>query len=162
MPRILWFALGALAGTAYASRVIEVARLSNEPMSLERDVPTAKSLRTRLAEQIEAGAIRISGLIEERAHDFADSLRTQPAVEPAPYPPVGPRPVREPMTANTTPANTWDKPTSHLLPNEKHTPVATVHIANDLPVYDPEASSHDVLSTPFVQTDPSKPAQKIL
>src|SRR3989338_4995314 len=88
MPRILWFALGAIAGTAYASSLIHKVRLdqSRGEAALEVDSPEGKALaeakaaearatKEKLAERLEEGAIRVSGFIEEKAHLLADRLR---------------------------------------------------------------------------------------
>jgi hypothetical protein len=90
MPRIIWFALGAVAGVVYASRLIEQEHLdkpvgaiatSSEP---HHDGPDGK---VKMAAMIEERAAQISELIYTKGQAIADKLRaTQkaPANEPMP------------------------------------------------------------------------------
>lgn len=139
MPRMLWFALGVLAGTTYVAGVIRKGQLERAPGegALDIEGPELKdqavdqrALKEQLANRIEEGMIRISGFIEEKAHDLADALRggalpldasaNTPAQAPAM---VGAR-MAAPIAAGTT--------------------------------------AHEVLESPFPQVDPSRPSEPIL
>ena len=139
MPRILWFALGAIAGTAYASSLIHKERLdqSRGEAALEVDSPEGKALaeakaaearatKEKLAERLEEGAIRVSGFIEEKAHLLADRLRG-----------TAPPGIEVPAEVATRP------PVTHAGGGGGST-------------------AHEVLESPFPQTDPGRPAAPIL
>lgn len=178
MPRILWFAMGVLAGTAYSSSLIHKERLDQSPAdaALDVDSPEAKALadakaadtrasKEKIAERIEEGAIRVSGFIEEKAHMIADRLRgiTPPSID-------------EPAQAQTPPAMSsmqvqsgpsMAAPASMAAPSM----AAPIHV-DQTRVETPTPSmmagggggstAHEVLETPFPQVDPSRPSEPIL
>lgn len=158
MPRILWFALGAIAGTAYASSLIHAQRLDVAPGSIAMDDagldaksatkgPDVQAMKEKLAERLEEGAIRISGFIEEKAHDFADALRGTVG----PIEPIADAPVDSLHSAPRTTVMAG----SPTLP-----PIAHTAFSEGGAVYTSTAT--EVLEAPFTQTDPNLPPVPIL
>ena len=84
MARLLWFALGAAAGLAYASQLInkerlnlppsqaELARLEAEQAALEQGPKV--DFKTKLADTLDQQADRIANLIDERVMAWTDKL----------------------------------------------------------------------------------------
>ena len=168
MPRILWFALGALAGTAYASSLIHKERLDQAPADAALDVDSpegkaivaakeadARAAKEKIAERLEEGAIRVSGFIEEKAHMIADRLRgiSPPSIdEPAVAPPQTPPTLASAATAGTTMA----------APIAVSTTTASEPPAGPFGGGGGGSTAHEVLESPFPQVDPARPAQPIL
>ncbi len=142
MPRILWFALGVLAGTAYSSSLIHKERLDRAPgeAALDIDAPELKdkavdqrAIKEKIADRIEEGVIRVSGFLEERVHDIADALRgTAPLDAAATAPAQTPAMVGASMAAPTTAGGGGG------------------------------TTAHEVLESPFPQVDPTRPSEPIL
>lgn len=170
MPRILWFALGALAGTAYASSLIHKERLDQAPADAALDVDSpegkaivaakeadARATKEKIAERLEEGAIRVSGFIEEKAHLIADRLRgiSPPSIdEPAEATPQTPPSLASAATGGTTMAAPIHVTTT--------TTAAVDPVAAPFGGGGGGSTAHEVLESPFPQVDPAKPAQPIL
>ena len=101
MARILWFALGAAAGMAYASRIIDKERLDLPPgleeqqrqvteIKVEEKKPSFKEkLADRIDEQadklanlIDARVIALTDMLHTRGHELASKLRGEQAKQP--------------------------------------------------------------------------------
>lgn len=80
MPRIIWFALGAVAGMVYASRLIEKEHL-DQPDGLitttTRPQGEKVDSREKMAAIVQARAQQIGDMIAERGEMIADKLRSQ-------------------------------------------------------------------------------------
>ena len=100
MSRVLWFTLGAIAGTAYASRVISKERL-DLAVGESRPVTQAKGTlaeyksqlrdyQCNLADMVEQRSRSISEMVHERGHLVADRIRSITLLEETaePYVPV--------------------------------------------------------------------------
>jgi hypothetical protein len=83
MPRIVWFALGAVAGVVYASQAIpkQHPELAEDQLAQAREQGSAKAqnLKTRLADMLDEQSTRISELVCEQGHMLAERLRGTPA-----------------------------------------------------------------------------------
>ena len=80
MSRLFWFALGAAAGMAYATRTIHQGHLDLAPGETTRPSPlpqSANDIRTRLAQQVEDRARTVADLIQHRGEQLADAIRAQ-------------------------------------------------------------------------------------
>lgn len=79
MPKILWFALGAVAGVAYASRTITEEHPKVQPQQLDQARAEgrnrAQQMMTRAADTLDDLAHKFGPLIEQRGHELADRLR---------------------------------------------------------------------------------------
>lgn len=86
MSRMLWFALGAIAGTAYASRVINKERLD---LAIGESRPTTQAkesmqgykeqlrgYQTQLADMIDQRSRTMGHMVEERGHEVAERIRS--------------------------------------------------------------------------------------
>lgn len=151
MPRILWFALGVLAGTAYSSSLVHKERLDRAPgeAALDIDAPDLagqpadqRAMKEKLADRIEEGVIRVSGFLEEKAHDLADSLRGTVA----------------PLDASATaPAQTPSKVGATMAaPNTVGATLTPQGGGGG------GTTAHEVLESPFPQVDPTRPSVPIL
>lgn len=84
MARLLWFALGAAAGLAYASQLISKERLDLPPNQVElarleaeralMEAGPEVDFKTKLADTIDRQADRIANLIDERVMALTDRL----------------------------------------------------------------------------------------
>lgn len=84
MARLLWFAVGAAAGLAYASQLISKERLNLAPTEAEMAMREAQmeaeaqapkqDFKAKLADTIDLQADRIANLIDERVAMFTDKL----------------------------------------------------------------------------------------
>lgn len=79
MPRILWFALGAVAGVAYASRTLtqERPQVSQDQVAKARTqgAQRVREMMTRAADTIDDFAHKFGPMLESRGHELADRLR---------------------------------------------------------------------------------------
>lgn len=158
MPRILWFAIGVLAGTAYSSSLIHRERLDRAPGEAALDIEEPelrdaaadqRAMKEKIADRIEEGAIRISGFLEEKAHMLSDVLRGTSA------PPLD--------VSATAPAQT---PTYVGATMAAPTTSAPIDVATTFAPA-PEGggggtTAHEVLEADFPQIDPSRPSEPIL
>ncbi|MDB5095838.1 MAG: hypothetical protein JWM80_259 [Cyanobacteria bacterium RYN_339] len=94
MSRILWFTLGALAGTAYASRVINKERL-DLAVGESRPVEQAKGAiddyktqlrgyQAQLADMVDQRARTMGTMVTERGHLVAEQIRSVTFLEETP------------------------------------------------------------------------------
>lgn len=85
MSRMLWFGLGALAGAAYASRVINTERLQNA-VTESQPVDKAKSMladykgqavdyKEQLADMVEKRSQTLGEVITDRGQKVAEQIR---------------------------------------------------------------------------------------
>ena len=159
MPRILWFAIGVLAGTAYSSSLIHKERLDRSPGEAALDIEEPelrdqaadqRAMKEKIADRIEEGAIRISGFLEEKAHALSDALRGTSA------PPLD--------LSETAAAQTPSMVGASMAAPATAAPIAVG--ATMAPPTEglnaPGTTAHEVLESPFPQIDPTKPSAPIL
>lgn len=109
MSRVLWFTLGALAGTAITNRMLQ--REQRDLLAGQHGVPSGSTvshqltaLRERMATKIDTRATQLGDAIADWGHDWADALR-QVEIETASPPkitstPPMHRPAPEPSLEN--------------------------------------------------------------
>lgn len=154
MPRILWFALGVLAGTAYSSSLIHKERLDRAPGEAALDIEAPelrdaaadqRAMKEKIADRLEEGAIRISGFLEEKAHQLSDALRGTSA------PPLDAS-ATAPAQTRTAVGATMAAPVT----------AAPIDVASTAAPTAEGTTAHEVLESPFPQIDPSRPSEPVL
>jgi hypothetical protein len=73
MSRILWFSLGAMAGAAYASRVINTERL-DLAVGESRPVSQAKNALTDYKDQLQDYTHQLADMVETRTHRMGELI----------------------------------------------------------------------------------------
>lgn len=78
MPKVIWFALGAVAGMVYASRLIEKENLDKPAGMTPQETPEPKpDNRLKMAAMIEARSAQLGQMVQLRGAMLADKLRSQ-------------------------------------------------------------------------------------
>jgi hypothetical protein len=94
MSRVLWFTLGAIAGTAYAARVINRERLDlavgeSRPMVQAKETAQGykeqlRGYQTQLADMIDQRSRTVGEMVQTRGHAMAEQIRSVTFLEEAP------------------------------------------------------------------------------